>query len=404
MPGDRPIVYGLFIRYISMLESLWFVIYVQGLMVSYVFYTLFSLFFTSHKKLVLAFISYVFLITFFTGASVNVSQLIPDIFTPVVIIATIIFLISDKLLPRQILMLFIISVIGIASHNSHLLLVLGLIVLYYLYSFISKSIELRKNALRHLLIFLPLLITSALLNNVISVTLGKGFSPPNGSHVFLMGHFLEIGLLDRYLDETCETKKYKICAYKENIPANFLWDFDNSPLYKTGGWEANKAEYNAIIIDMLTTPKYLKKLIIKSISNGFQQLFTFDTGDTPRLPDDQPANLAVKSIFKDEFRAYQASKQYGGRLDYTLLNNMQKYVSAISLFASLLFLLVPLPISNNIRNITVFIIGALILNAFICAGLSGVVARYQSRVIWLLPIPVLIAFFQSKFVSRHLNE
>lgn len=404
MPGDRPIIYGLFIRYTSMLESLWFVVYAQALIVSYVLFLIFEQFFDSRKKKLLAFISYVFLITFTTGASVNVSQLIPDIFTPVVVLITIFFLNSDRLKVLQTVVLFIIGVIAVSSHNSHLLLVIALVFFYYLYMCFFYLSQVKKQILKHLLLFLPLILCSAFLNNFISLSLGKGFSPPNGSHVFLLGHLAEMGLLDSYLEEVCPWKNYKICNYKDDIPDNFLWDFERSPLYKTGGWEANKDEYTTIIFDMLSRPKYLKKIIIKSINNGFQQLFTFDTGDTPKINDEHPADRAVEFRYKDEYRAYHASKQYGRRLNYEFLNEIQQIVIAIFLFSALVFVITSGSISNDLKIITFLILVALILNAFICASLSGVVARYQSRVIWLLPLPSIIILFKSKFISQFIHE
>ena len=66
-------------------------------------------------------------------------------------------------------------------------------------------------------------------------------------HIFYMGRMVENGILKKYLDETCATKNYQLCAYKDSLPATadrFLWDFENSPVYKLGGWKTTKKEFN----------------------------------------------------------------------------------------------------------------------------------------------------------------
>jgi hypothetical protein len=300
--------------------------------------------------------------------------------------------------------LFISGVIGIAFHNSHLLIAVALIIVFYGYLLIYKRTHFKITVIRNLKILYPLLFCSLFLNNTISLIIGKGFSPASGSHVFLIGHLLDTGLLESYLNEKCIEKNYKICAYKDNMPNDFIWDFEHSPLYKTGGWMANKDEYNAIIKDIITTPKYFKKLVIKSIENGFSQLFTFNGGDTPTMIGDYPANNAIKQCFSDQNRAYNSSLQQRGQLNFTVLNNTQKYVVVLSFFAALLILFGLIEAGSEVRLLTLFILSALVINAFVCGCLSGVNARYESRVIWLLPLPALIALFQSQIINRYLHD
>ncbi len=404
MPGDRPIIYGLFLRYISMLESLWFVVFVQAACLAYVLYTLFSTFVKSKKTLTALFLSYIFLITFFTGASINVSQLIPDIFTPVSILVIFLFLFAVELSIAQKIILFLIGAIGIATHNSHIPIVLALIGLFYCYKIMFNRIGLKADFLRHIKLLVPMLVCALLLNNVTSFILGEGFFPPSGSHVFLMSRMAGNGILERYLDENCAQKNYKICAYKNDIPVDFIWNFDASPIYKTGGWEANKEEYNAILSDMISTPKYLKKIIFRSIENGLSQLFSFTTGDTPQLNDKSAAGQAITNCFRDQDRLYHSSLQYNGRLNFDLLNNIQNYVVCIGLLSCLCIVFIPMGIDKTIVHLTIFLLVALLLNAFVCGCLSGVFPRYQSRVIWLLPIPLFISLFKTNYFKQLLNE
>jgi len=73
-------------------------------------------------------------------------------------------------------------------------------------------------------------------------------------HIFYMGHMVENGILKKYLDENCATHNYKICEYKDSLPPNadrFLWDFENSPVYKMGGWKACKNEFMQLSVKHL---------------------------------------------------------------------------------------------------------------------------------------------------------
>jgi len=47
---------------------------------------------------------------------------------------------------------------------------------------------------------------------------------------------------------------------------------------------------------------------------------------------------------------------------------------------------------------------ALLANAFICSNLSTVVARYQCRVVWLLPLVVGICLIELIPKIKHLRQ
>lgn len=131
VPPDRPILYGLFIRHISMAESLYFVIITQGILLSLVVFYYFK-YFLSGKNLTIPFLTYIFIITFLTGASVNVSQLIPDIFTSITILSFGLLFMIHELKTRDIAILSLVSILGIGVHNSHLLIVFSLLFTFTL--------------------------------------------------------------------------------------------------------------------------------------------------------------------------------------------------------------------------------------------------------------------------------
>ena len=79
------------------------------------------------------------------------------------------------------------------------------------------------------------------------------------SPAFLIARLCETGILEKFLYQNCDpTDRYSLCAYRDKLPADamsFMWD-PNSPLYQTGGWNANLDEYRGIIGQVLSTPRY----------------------------------------------------------------------------------------------------------------------------------------------------
>ena len=203
-----------------------------------------------------------------------------------------------------------------------------------------------------------------------------------------MSRLIDEGLVKKYLDENCSKHNYKFCTYKDQIPWDFIWDYTNSPLYKTGGWLANKEEYNAIIIDLLTTPKYLKIFLLRSFESGIKQFFTFDMGDTPKLVEGSAPFGSIERHYHIQIKEYFSGKQCLAALNYTLQNNCQLYFIAFSLL--MLFVLLFARIPALYKFMIIYFIVALYINALVCGTFSGVIARYQSRVVWLLPLPVIL--------------
>jgi hypothetical protein len=403
VPGDRPIIYGLFARHVSLYVSLWLVIFVQGIILAAAVYFFMSLFLAGRRRM-LAFFTYIILIAFFFGASINVSQLIPDVFTSVTILIVISLLFVESISVWHYALLFIVGSFSIATHNSHLLISAGIYCVYLARMVFMKETGWKAILAQKMKLIIPVLVAGMMLNNTVSLLLGQSFFPPSGSHVFLMGRLVQTGILEDYLNENCKKKEYKICAYKDIIPEDFIWDFQKSPLYQNGGWEGNKAEYGAVISDILSTPKYLLKLFIKSIESGFCQLYTFNMGDTPKLSNGDPAFEVVNYYFHDYVRDYHWSRQYRGELNYDLQNSLQKGLVAVSLLLLFFFYIHQKNESNRMKAVFSLILWGIFINAIVCGALSGVNDRYQSRVIWLLPLPLVIIFFQSVFITKIYNK
>ena len=407
VPLDRPIFYGLFIRHVSLLTSLWLVILVQGLMVSLILFYYFR-YLSGTPRFRIYYIAFILFITFFTSASFHVSQLIPDVFTSVSILCLGLFLLVREMKTRDLIFTTIILIVAVAVHNSHFLisvLLLSLFTLLFLIGkFKKKAADLFISGKRILYTWSVVLFTFLMVCTV-HYKLGGGFSLSRAGPVFLMGRIQNMGLLEPYLSENCDKHHYKICEYKGKIPGDFLWDYDSSPLYKLGGWESQslRDEYTAIEKDILTTPKYAHLFLVKSIESAFTQFFCFSTGDASPQREGSPPYIAISVHYPGSLQPYMASHQWTQTLNFAFINQSQEFILALCLLFYITCFIYPLKFKRYHRLI-LFILAGMFINAFVCGALSGVVERYQSRVIWLLPLPLFLIIANRELFWAKLRE
>jgi hypothetical protein len=394
---DRPITYGLFIRHVSLAESLWLVIFVQALFVSVCLYYIFK-YFTNAASKIQWLLVYVFIITVFTGASITISQIMPDVFTGILFLCLVLILFANPV-RRDLVIIVFLAVLSLMMHNSHFALT-GLFLLILTIAFITKRIR-KKNFFiktKNLITSWIILVFSWLLLSTIHFSFGGPFAVSQINHIFLMSRMNETGILNDYLKCECPEKKYKLCEYANEIPWDFIWN-PNTPTNKMGGWLACKDEYNAILNDIFTTPKYAKKFLIKGLESGLKQFFTFTAGDVnPYLMDSSPYfNLANHyPLLKYE---YLGSRQASGVLDLGMINQVQRILVILSLFLIFWFLFLK-KASVAVRNIAIAILLLALCNALVCGMLSSVTIRYQSRIVWLLLLPVILHFCESGGVIK----
>ena len=140
VPVDRPIFYGLFVRHISLQTSLWLVIWTQGILLALVVFYYFK-YLSGTRLFRFYYLLCIAFLTFFTPASFNVSQLIPDIFAPVSILALGLLLFAGNMKKRDVVVTTVILVYALAVHNSHLFInVLLLLVFTIIYAYLLLSL------------------------------------------------------------------------------------------------------------------------------------------------------------------------------------------------------------------------------------------------------------------------
>ncbi|OQP61068.1 hypothetical protein A3860_04950 [Niastella vici] len=386
--ADRPILYGLFVMFMSLHKSLWLVVVVQAMIVAFVVNCYFR-YFTSAANYIPYYLSFIVLISFFMGGSFVTSWLMPDVFTPLSILCIGLLLFIEKLKLAELIVISILTVVSIAMHNSHFFICLSFTLLL-LAGFAFRQIRYKYQAagiqIKRLLFTIVLVVVSNVFLSAVHYKYSGEFKASRGGPIFLMGSFIEMGVVDTYLAENCGRKNYKLCQYRKALPNNFMWA-SKSPIHKTGGWEGNELEYSAIIKDILTTPAYLKTVVYNSIILTSKQFFHFETGEAG-VPLETVVNV-IQDYYPNEALRFMNARQSNGTLHFEFINHTQTLIVGICLF---LFLLVFIygKLTVRFRLLIIFILTALLLNAWFCGTFSGVYPRYQDRLVWLLPLPLFL--------------
>jgi hypothetical protein len=410
IPNDRSPFYGWFVRYTSMWSSLWYALFAQCLLLAYVLLkfidqlTVFSSQLAAprepdnnlNSKLQVSnsqtrsILFTIIVIVSFTCVSWVASYLMPDVFAGILLLGILLFFSHNekKWLPLVIYALVIF--LSIIVHNSHFLIVAPFSLALIVWAIIKKN----KTILKRSIVLLCLSVTSWLLMCTVNAANGYDFTYSRGSHVFMMGKFVEMGLLNTYLDENCGKKNLKLCNYKGQMP-DYSWDFiwdAQSPLYKTGGWDSNKVEYGAIIHDVFTTPRYLKAFARNSATATLRQLSQIQVPDRTTFQGKWSSPWQrIGTYFGDELNEYCTSKQYSDGISGTGSN----YIYYLFFILSSCWILVHYRIlSKGILFIYSCILFFLLLNAFVTATFSTVLSRYQNRVFWLLPATNAVLIIQ----------
>ncbi len=394
VPDDRPVFYGIFIRHISLSSSLWLVIFAQGLLVSWLMHRTVHLL-VPRMLAQRLFCGLVVLLTLCTRLSDTVSILIPDIFTPIAILCLVNLLLAQRSSRAATIAIIITLIYSMMVHLSNLLVIGATVVFLAIWwafsrnmrsSFSGKRLLLAGTSVGVALLFVPTLHHA----------IGGKFQFSRGSHVFMMNHLLETGVLEEYLHRYCDERTYKICEYRDRIGWDLIWN-DQSPVYLTGGWEANEEEYNAIIRDVIGIPRYTALLLQKAIEYWAIQFFYLRT-DPPRILLEGSAPYYQMVVhFGHNMREYHSSGQNNGKFDGVTTNGLHIFIILASwsiLFPAFMQRRSLPAVPPIFWSMLALMTLAIALNSLICANLSTIDPRFQVRVVWLFPMlaTVLLAY------------
>jgi hypothetical protein len=383
LPSEAPIFYGIFMIPLHLDGlSLWPVVAAQCLLLAYVLTAALRALGLFETRSFLALAAF---LAVFSAAPWFAGFIMPDVFTGICVLAMVALVVGwQKFAPLERLALIGVTLLGLASHVTHIVLGLALAVLFSVLRLLG-----RPYARAALLAVLPLpLVALAAVTGMNLIAKGRVVLTLDGP-VFLLARFFADGPAYDTMQSDCPTRRWKLCGALAHLPRDselFLWSADNSALLAVGSGPELRAEASEIVAATLS--EHPMELLADAMRNTLAQLVTFRAGvDFRRWPEEGPAltiPAVIHRFFPHEFARLMHSRQQQGQLDLAGLNVLYSAVVLLSL-AGLLVLLLQARPETAVADLLLAVAVALLVNAAATGALSVVADRYQARLIWLVP-------------------
>lgn len=387
IPIDRPVLYSYFLRYSSFGYSLFIALSIQIIIVLHCIW----IFLKRVAKLDQAHFALLFvalILGLFSSLSFVSSWLIPDIFSALLFLILLNLFHTKDRIEKGILFFYLLLAIGV--HSTDLVLFAVWFPLsYLLYSSNKNWKTLSKNVL--------LFVLGIGIIPLINYSVKGEFFYSKSSNLFLGGSLFEMGVAQEYLSRNCEEAPEFLCNENgafEGGSIDFLW-MENSPLIDSaclarGGWGRCWEEKNdsmARFVRNLVSDRQSLHYLIPKVLESFDRQWCMMEVD-PLAP--QGKGSVVYGPLTEHFPAdkeyYESAKQFTQDLYFWNLNKMQYVLLILCLILSPVLYVYGKKQNSNMLKLLFFCLLYITFNAFVCGVLSTPVNRYQSRVIWLLPL------------------
>ena len=386
--------------------SLWPIVILQALMISYVILEVARI---EVPNLTLFGLSLIGAgLSLLTGIAWYAGQVEPDIFTPVVILGCWLLLFRSRRLSKAGLRWILgLTALAVATHPSHLGLQAGLLICAGLLKLTLRWWpHLPRPDLRRGVFGLVAALGLIVAGNF--VLTGNFFISKSGS-VFLFARLMQDGIVQRLLADTCPPAgdaRWQFCAYKNRLPRNanaWLWG-SRSDFQARGGFTNKRLQEESSRMILESLRRYPVMHVRAAIHDTVLQFFEFKTGDgiEPQFSVVEPN---FRQVIPEQIPAYRDARQQRGLIRFKTLNLIHVPVGAMSVLGLLLLLQ-----HGMVRrawdesSLPALVLLGLIGNAIICGTFSNPHDRYQSRVIWLPSLVLLLAVSRDRRVLQPVPE
>jgi hypothetical protein len=402
---DRPIFYSLFMLPLHATVTLWPVVVAQALLAARVLSIVCRVLAPGLSGL--AFVSGIAVLSVCTWLPWIVSELMPDVFTPIlVLIVCLLAGVPERLSRWERPLLVAQAAFMIASQQSSLPLaiVLGAVLGLAGSVGLDANLPVGQRALaaplvslpasplaplpisaprRWMLIILPPALALFALCAVNLAAHGRFAIAPFGN-IFVLARVIYDGPGMAVLRRDCPATHWRLCPLLDSFPPtsdDFLW-MPEGPLTRAGGPKAVSQDARAIIEAALIADPMGEASA--ALTNTLDQLTLFGSGDGLNPWPTQVSHWIEHDFPQREHAAYASARQQTGVLSVpaTLAQ-----IHTISALAGVISCVVLLPIALLRRmpcaGFLLAVLLALPISAAITGGLSAPHARYQSRIMWL---------------------
>ena len=381
--GGRSFIYCLGILPVHWNVTPWPIVALQALLTAYVIWLVVRSILP--RQTAIRYQALLVLLILLTSLGWFVSLIMPDILGPVLYLCIYLLVFARDTITRvERLTVVPIAWWATASHVTHLMLAAGICVFFALLLVLRRhSMQRRLRAIGEVSTIVLLaaaahLVLHAYLYGEPSLNAER---PP-----FLMARVIADGPGRWYLEQHCEEVKLTICDHVHDLPDNsddFLWGADG--IWQNADHATKKRLRQEEIQFVLATLRaYPLQQLSTSASSFWQQLTTFGMWDLG--PNDWVLEVFDRVLPGGRAR-YLQSRQARNALPVEFFTSVQTWTIITSLvvigaFAPRLWRRRP----PRLIGLSVVIVSMVIANGFVTGILSMVEDRFQSRVIWLLPL------------------
>jgi hypothetical protein len=387
LANGRSTVYGMFLR-LGIPSSFWLNIVVQAGAIAWLIAVSLRAHGLGGRPYLMA--SITLAMAALTSLPWYAAQLMPDVWLPAGALA--LYLLAFRtgaFRPWESWLLGFIVAFAIAGHMATLALMIGLLAALLFWFVAARRRVWPRPALRN-----PTLAVMAgvLLILTANLLIGGRFTFTPGGENFLFGRLVQTGIAKRYLAEHCPDPKLRVCSFRNQLPNkgdDWLWD-EKSPLWRIGGWEKFAGEARHIVLHSLSA--YPGLHLSAAASGALSQFFMWRTGDDITGWAWHTHSI-LKKFAPEVYPTFLTARQQRTGFDFRGMNALHVPVALASIIG--LPVIVLLSRGRRVRRsaaaLSLFVLIALLGNALVCGVLSNPHHRYQSRLVWLAPLALVVA-------------
>ncbi|HEX3233666.1 MAG TPA: hypothetical protein VHR41_05685 [Gemmatimonadales bacterium] len=387
----RPLTYGALLVPFANRLTIWLLPLVQGALVAAA--VALALTMARVRLSSRAFVAVFAGLSLLTSLSWFSGQIMPDVFTPIVILlASAVVWTPDPVGSPRFWGITVLLALGIASHLSHFPLYAMLLpaAIVGRLALDPAARSWRRAAMLAMRGAAPLL-AAGLIVIAPNYVLYRKAVLSRGSPLFALGHLVGDGSVQRYLERACPQHPYALCSDLATLRPDvdwFMWD-PNGPRARSAAAMAHGDSTllrEAPLIVAGTLRQEWPAVIRHSFRDTAVQLVTFGVH-----PGEQAYSAAVEASMRrlgpSVEAAYAESRQARGAIPAATVSRIHYWVVCAGLLGLLLSLpALRDPVHRPLWGLAVTAAIGVVANAAILASLSTVHPRYQSRVIWLVPL------------------
>ena len=392
--GGRSFIYCLGILPFHWNVTPWPIVALNALLTAYVIWLVVRS--ISPQQTVTRYLALILALSVFTGLGWFVSIIMPDILGPVLYLCIYLLVFARESLSRgERLTLMLIAWWAVASHVTHLMLASGFCLLFLALSVFRRSMRQWLAGIAE--VAMVVLIAAAAHLALHTFLYGEpslnGKRPP-----FLMARVIADGPGRLYLQQHCGDMKLMICHYLPDIPNDvneFLWNLDGAWQRASPATRERLREEEGPFV-LATLKAYPREELCVSATNFRNQLMTFGLWD-------YGPNQWVSDVFEKVLPGARANYLKTRQAQRTLPDEFSSSAQEWAVAAALVLIGILMPFiwrrgRPRVFGLTAVIVFVVIANALVTGVLANVEDRYQSRVIWL--VPLLAAVFVLEWLDH----